>query len=96
MSSNCIHAFFSSIGFKPTTLLDLGEAKVKVFFVFYNNYKNATNSKRSQRFLELLIYTYKTLGSEELTRAIIQKETKPDPMAQFLVMMMVEHHSNKK
>lgn len=69
-------------------IIDLSTENTNEFLCKYTSYKNASDTARAESFFNLLVWTYKTIG-EEMTRALIRKETKNDTNTQQLLYQLV-------
>lgn len=69
-------------------IIDLSTENTKAFLGKYTSYKNASEAARAESFFDLLLWTYTTIG-EEMTRALIRKETSNDANSQRLLYQLV-------
>jgi hypothetical protein len=74
------------------SLVDCDKSDVKKFYELNIKYKNATESKRGEALLELLVFTQK-LGCSSLVDALMDKEFKNEPMKKFMIKMAVLQHA---
>lgn len=77
------------------SLHDLPKETAKVYLDKYIAFKKATDTKRAEVLMDLLMYAYETMGPN-MTFSILQKETIGNPLQQIVMMTAVKHHVEKK